>query len=122
MSYGVPYNFDPTEFRKQAASYSGSVSGVVSSLDQALTNLNNVNSKIGLDPRGNNDLLSINIISGCEEIKGEVSELKGDLGKYSSLIQSKAYDLDMEAKRQYDIALARYRAMQAKKENKETTK
>ena len=117
MSNFIPYHFNPTKYRSEAATYSGSVSSVIGSLNSAMTSLNKVNSEIGFDTKGSNDLLSFNVISSNEEIKSEITNLESDLNKYSSFITTKAVELDAEAKRKFDADVARMRKLNAENDN-----
>ena len=95
-------NYVPNKYKNQASSYSNVVNKVNGSLNSALGEIDKVSSLLSVGKASANDLLTINVISGSEEIKGELTSIQSKLGSYESLILGKAVELDQEEKREYE--------------------
>ena len=114
-------NYVPNKYSKQASTYSGIVTTVDGSLSSALSEINQVSSVLSVGKASANDLLTVNVIAGSEEIKSEISTVQSKLGSYKSLISSKARSLDELEKIEYENYL---RALARKKKaasNNEST-
>ncbi len=86
----------PNKYKNQASEYNKCVQGVSTTLDGAISELENINSMLGLDSESAKDVLTKNVLVGNEEIKEEIKNLVNDLGNYSGVVSKIAKKLDEE--------------------------
>lgn len=112
---------NPNKYKNQASEYSASVAATKGALESTMSCLNGVSNVLGLDPNNTNDVLSMNVIVGNEEIKAEVEALSADIGKYSGLISTKAKELDEEELQEYLAEQVRNSIKEKEDNNNEET-
>ncbi len=88
------------KYKNQASEYNKCVQGVNTTLDGAITELESINSMLGLDSESAKDVLTKNVLVGNEEIKTEIKSLVDDLGNYSVVVEKVAKDLDEELRQE----------------------
>jgi hypothetical protein len=86
----------PDKYTNQASEYGNCVQGISTSLDGAISELESINSMLGLDSDSAKDILTKNVLVGNEEIKEEIKNLVNDLGNYSGVVSKIAKKLDEE--------------------------
>lgn len=100
----------------QSDEYNSSVNSLKENLDSALTELNNVENTLGLDPENAHDILTYNVIIGNNEIKDEITNLVSDLEFYTGEVAEAAKNFDAadeeEFNRAEDERIANLRAQQ----------
>ncbi len=109
----------------QAEDYSSNVSTLQGKLTEAITELNNVENSLGLDPENAHDILTYNVIVGNNEIKEEITGLVDDLNFYTGEISTQAEVFDEEDRVEFEAAedarIANLKAQEEKKNNETTS-
>ena len=90
------------KYKEQAIKYNNKITDVNERLNSALTELNGVDTVLGLDPNNAHDVLTYNVLVSNNEIKTEIMDLVSDLSVYGQAITNKAEMLDQEEKELYD--------------------